>query len=155
MKTAITITLFSLFLTGCGVYKEVNRKKALNKELKELTGIHSALYAQFGRLGYLPDGDFEQEIIRVIKTDELFSFTNPVTGETRRILYNLLTDFGPKHIILASPWVYGDQRVVVYGDGMGREIDEKKYQQEIQKEEVEMLPFKKASQSTLKIIDGH
>ncbi len=152
MKTAITLTLFSLLLTGCG---SINRQKTLNTELIELKGIQIALYATFGQLGYLPDGDFEQEIIRAVKTDEPFSFTNPVTGETRRILCNRLTDFGPRHIILASPWVYGDQRVVVYGDGRGREIDEKKYQQEIQKEEVEMLPFKKASQSTLKIIDGY
>ena len=68
---------------------------------------------------------------------------NPETGETRQVLYNLLPAFdNPKHIILASPWVYGNQRWVIYGDGSGKLIDEEMYQQEIQKDEVEMRPLK-------------
>ena len=90
----------------------------------------------------MPDPPLEEVIIASVRTDKYTRLKNPEFGETRQVLYNLLTDFGPRYIMLASPWVHGGQRAVVYGDGRGELIAEEKYQQETQKDEVEMRPLK-------------
>ena len=110
--------------------------------MNNLKGLYIILYGEFGRLGYLPDPPLEEVIIAAARTDKYTRLKNPESGETRQVLYNRLTRFGPRHIILASPWVQGGKRSVVYGDGRGELIDEEKYQQEIQKDEVEMRSLK-------------
>ena len=117
-------------------------KAGKTKNFNLIRQLYISLYTQFGKDGTLPDGPLEKIIIAEVGTDELTRMKNPETGETRQVLYNLLTDFNPKHIILASPWVYGNQRWVIYGDGSGEQINEERYQQEIQKDEVEMRPLK-------------
>ena len=117
-------------------------KSGKTKNINLIRQLYTSLYTQFGKDGKLPDGPLEKIIIAEVGTDELTRIKNPETGETRQVLYNLLTDFNPKHIILASPWVYGNQRWVFYGDGSGEQINEERYQQEIQKDEVEMRPLK-------------
>ena len=117
-------------------------KAGKTKNFNLIRQLYISLYTQFGKDGKLPDGPLEKIIIAEVGTDELTRMKNPETGETRQVLYNLLTDFNPKQIILASPWVYGNQRWVIYGDGSGEQIDEERYQQEIQKDEVEMRPLK-------------
>ncbi len=128
----------------------VRQKRAAARAVKEgktknfnlIRKLYISLYAHFGKDGKLPDGPLEKIIIADVGSDGLTRMKNPETGENRQVLYNLLTDFNPKQIILASPWVYGNQRWVIYGDGSGEQIDEERYQQEIQKDEVEMRPFK-------------
>ena len=119
-----------------------NEKARQNQNLAWLKGLQVALYSKFGKFGYLPDPPLEEIIIAAARNDEVTRLKNPESGETRQVLYNLLTDFGPRHIMLASPWVQGGERAVVYGDGRGELIDEEKYQQEIQKEAVEMRSLK-------------
>jgi len=123
------------------------QKKALGnasqiKNLSQLKGLQICLYAEFGKLGSLPDRPLEEMIIAKLGTTKITRFTHPETGEIRHVLYNQLTDFGPRFILLASPWVHGGLRVVVYGDGRGEIIAEAKYQQEIQEEKVEMRSLK-------------
>ena len=122
--------------------KRAAARAGKTKNFHLIKHLYISLYTQFGKDGKLPDGPLEKIIIAEVDTDELTRMKNPETGETRQVLYNLLTDFNPKHIILASPWVYGNQRWVIYGDGSGKLIDEEMYQQEIQKDEVEMRPLK-------------
>ena len=117
-------------------------KAGKTKNINLIRQLYTSLYTQFGKDGKLPDGPLEKIIIADVGSDGLTRMKNPETGETRQVLYNLLTDFNPKQIILASPWVYGNQRWVIYGDGSGEQIDEERYQQEIQKDEVEMRPLK-------------
>ena len=121
---------------------EATEKARQNQDLAWLKGLQVALYSKFGKLGYLPDPPLEEVIIASVRTDKYTRLKNPESGETRQVLYNLLTDFGPRYIMLASPWVHGGQRAVVYGDGRGELIAEEKYQQETQKEEVEMRSLK-------------
>ncbi|MDC0201315.1 hypothetical protein OAK04_02870 [Verrucomicrobia bacterium] len=116
-----------------------------NRNANWISGLYSILYSLYGKDDKLPEGPLEKKVLRELGSDA-YRYTrmkNPETGETRQVLYNLLPAFdNPKHIILASPWVYGNQRWVIYGDGSGKMIDEERYQQEIQKDEVEMRPFK-------------
>ena len=121
---------------------EATEKARQNQDLAWLKGLQVALYSKFGKLGYLPDPPLEEVIIASVRTDKYTRLKNPESGETRQVLYNLLTDFGPRYIMLASPWVHGGQRAVVYGDGRGELIAEEKYQQETQKEKVEMRSLK-------------
>ena len=123
------------------------QKKALGnasqiKNLSQLKGLQIYLYAEFGKIGSLPDRPLEEMIIAKLGTTKITRFTHPETGEIRHVIYNQLTDFGPEFILLASPWVHGGLRAVVYGDGRGEMIAEAKYQQEIQEEKVEMRSLK-------------
>ena len=133
--------------------KRAAARAVQNSNANWISGLYSILYSLYGNEDKLPEGPLEKKVLRELGTDPLnpdtdddgYKYTrmkNPETGETRQVLYNLLTVFAPKYIILASPWVYGNQRCVIYGDGSGKLIDEEMYQQEIQKDEVEMRPFK-------------
>ena len=118
----------------------VRQKRDTVRAFQRIRELYNSLYLLYGKGGKLPDG--KHVIADLGSDDEYARMKNPETGETRQVLYNLLAAFHPKHIILASPWVYGNQRWVIYGDGSGELIDEKRYQQEIQKDKVEMRPLK-------------
>ena len=112
------------------------------KSLQNLRRVHIVLYSKFGGDLLLPDKPLEEIIVAEVGNTELTRIKNPATGEIRQVLYNHLTDFSSGHIMLASPWVQDEERAVVYGDGRGELIPEEKYQQEIQKDEVEMRSLK-------------
>ena len=112
------------------------------KSLQNLRRVHIVLYSKFGGDLLLPDKPLEEIIVAEVGNTELTRIKNPATGEIRQLLYNHLTDFSSGHIMLASPWVQDEERAVVYGDGRGELIPEEKYQQEIQKDEVEMRSLK-------------
>ena len=109
-------------LAACGGMKEAKARAEQNREMQGLIGVAKSLriYASNHDGAYpasLDDPSFLEDLGSSER--ERLEVENWQTGEIARAWYvrSHSLDSSSTAILLASPWVYGDRRVVVFCDG--------------------------------------
>ena len=128
MKTIIRVVVVMALmahLAACGGMKEAKARAEQNREMQGLIGVAKSLriYASNHDGAYpasLDDPSFLKGLGSSVR--ERLEVKNWQTGEIARAWYvrSHAADSSAKAILLASPWVYDDRRVVVFFDGGGK-----------------------------------
>jgi len=109
--------------------------KTQYEEIKKLAGIRYLMrvWSQGNEDRVYPESLADEEFREEVGSPHFFEFEHRESGEVKSPIYvrGHAGEGTELHILLASPWVHGDKRVVSYNDGTSECIDESLYQEQL------------------------
>ena len=130
MKVIFGVVLVTM-IVGCGPSKKIQ-----SRDMRALILLAKAIRAySLDKNGVYPASLDDPKFLEVVGQPKRLEFKNWKTGEVARPWYlKGQTAMSPAgEILMASPWVYGKKRVVVFCNSSARVLPESRFQEELAK----------------------